>query len=100
MFRFLLTLLCLASILSCQKRQSFDILIQNGNVYDGSGKLAFIGDVGISDDRIAYVGKPLKKFKAKESINANRKIVSPGFVNMLSWSGESLIQDGRALSGI
>lgn len=87
-------------LFSCQKRAEYDVLIRNGRVYDGSGGEPFTGDVAIKDEKIVYVGPPLKNARAKTLIDATGKIVSPGFVNMLSWSNESLIQDGRALSGI
>jgi N-acyl-D-amino-acid deacylase len=76
---------------------AYDLLIDDGEIYDGSGGAPFKGDVAIAGDRIVYVG-PKAPGVAKVTVNAVGKAVSPGFINMLSWSTESLIQDGRGLS--
>jgi N-acyl-D-amino-acid deacylase len=77
----------------------FDVIIRNGAVYDGSGAEAQHIDLAIRGDRIAGVGN-FKNAKAKTIIDANGLAVAPGFINMLSWSTESLIQDGRSQSEI
>ena len=70
----------------------FDVIIKGGTVYDGSGDEPRQADVAIRGDRIAGVGD-LKSATATLA-------VTPGFINMLSWSTESLIQDGRSQSEI
>jgi N-acyl-D-amino-acid deacylase len=75
----------------------YDILIKGGTVYDGSGSAPFVGDVAIKGDKIAYVG-PNAPGTAAKMVDATGEAVSPGFINMLSWAVESLIQDGRGLS--
>ena len=90
------------SLLSEQDRQSpaqFDVVIIHGTVYDGSGGEPRHVDVAIDGDRIAGVGD-LSKATAKNVVDANGLAVAPGFINMLSWSNESLIQDGRSQSEI
>src|SRR5258706_16302424 len=77
----------------------FDILIRNGLIYDGSGKTPVTGDVAINGDKIAAVGK-LENARGKQELDANGLAVAPGFINMLSWATDSLIQDGRSQSGI
>src|SRR5213076_46557 len=77
----------------------FDIIIKGGTVYDGTGGEGHVGDVAIRDDRIAGVGD-FAKASAKKTIDARGLAVAPGFINMLSWSTESLIQDGRSQSEI
>src|SRR3989442_6230124 len=77
----------------------FDVIIKNGAVYDGSGGEAQHVDLAIRGDRIAGVGD-FKNAKAKAVIDAKGLAVAPGFINMLSWSNESLIQDGRSQSEI
>src|SRR5205814_3649523 len=79
--------------------EQFEILIQGGTVYDGSGGDGQRVDVAIKGDRIARVGD-LKNDTAAKVIDANGLAVAPGFINMLSWSNESLIQDGRSQSEI
>jgi N-acyl-D-amino-acid deacylase len=59
---------------------SFDLLIRGGTVYDGSGLPGYRADVGITGDRIAAIGD-LKGQTAKQTIDAEGKIVSPGFID-------------------
>src|SRR5215218_7708594 len=77
----------------------FDVLVKGGTVYDGSGGKPVRADVGIKGDRIAAVGK-LPGARGKKKIDARGLAVAPGFINMLSWSNESLIEDGRSQSEI
>ena len=76
-----------------------DLLIYNGTVYDGSGGEPYVGSVGITDDKIIYVGKNTR-FEADTIIDATTLSVSPGFINMLSWGYSSLMEDGRSLSDL
>jgi len=73
-----ITLLIVAS---CSTKQEFDILILNGNVYDGSGRDPIQVDIGIIDDEIQKVGN-LLKHKAKRIIDATGFAVTPGFIDM------------------
>ncbi len=75
----------------------YDVLIKGGTVYDGSGGAPFVGDVSIKDDKITYVG-PNAPGEAEKVVDASGQAVSPGFINMLSWAVETLIEDGRGLS--
>jgi N-acyl-D-amino-acid deacylase len=75
----------------------YDLLIRGGTIYDGSGGAPFVGDVAVKGQRIVYVGRHAPG-AARKVVDARGKAVAPGFVNMLSWSTESLIQDGRGLS--
>ena len=99
--RFPISLLTLAiflttTIFAQTKPQVFDVLIKNGTVYDGTGQPGKRVDVGIRADKIAAIGD-LSKAKAQTIIDAKNLAVAPGFINMLSWSTESLIVDGRSL---
>jgi len=85
-------------IFSCSSHKDYDILIKNGIIADGSGNPTYIGSVGINADTIAAVGK-LKATGSLE-IDATGLVVAPGFINMLSWATESLIQNGRSESDI
>jgi N-acyl-D-amino-acid deacylase len=75
----------------------YDVLIKGGTIYDGSGGAPFVGDVGIKDDKIAYVG-PQAPGTAASVVDATGEAVSPGFINMLSWAIADLIADGRGMS--
>jgi N-acyl-D-amino-acid deacylase len=81
---------------------AYDLLIRNGTVYDGDGGAGFVADVAIRGDRIAAIGKPGEKIEgdATEVIDATGLAVTPGFINMLSWANESLLEDGRSQSDI
>lgn len=80
------------------RAEHFDLIIAGGTVYDGSGDEPIEANVAIRDDRIAAIGSDLGT--ANETIDASGKAVAPGFINMLSWANESLIEDGRSLSDI
>src|SRR5213595_323729 len=77
----------------------FDLLIKGGTVYDGGGGEGRAVDVTVRGDRITGVGD-FHNASAKNVIDARGLAVAPGFINMLSWSNESLIQDGRSQSEI
>src|SRR5919109_33937 len=85
--------------LIAQDQTDFDVLIKGGTVYDGSGGEGRQVDVAIKGDCIAGIGD-FKTAKAKTVIDAKGLAVAPGFINMLSWSTQSLIQDGRSQSEI
>src|SRR5438067_9347051 len=78
-----------------QTAPDFDIIVKGGTVYDGTGAEPKHADVAIRGDRITAVGD-FNTAKAKTIIDATGLAVAPGFINMLSWSNESLIQDGRS----
>ena len=93
------SLLAAESSAPSQTATDFDIIIKGGTVYDGTGAEPKHVDVAIRGDRIAGVGD-FKTAKVKTVIDATGLAVAPGFINMLSWSNESLIQDGRSQSEI
>ena len=78
---------------------SYDIIIRGGTIYDGSGAAPVVGDVAISGDTVAAIGD-LKQDKGRLEVNAQGMAVAPGFINMLSWANESLLEDGRSQSDI
>src|SRR6267154_1123668 len=77
----------------------FDVIIKGGTVYDGTGGEGHVADVAIRGDRIVGVGD-FASAVTKKTIDARGLAVAPGFINMLSWSTESLVQDGRSQSEI
>src|SRR5215212_3779761 len=79
--------------------EEFDVLIKDGTVYDGSGGEGRKTNVAIKGDRIVRVGD-INEGTAAKVIDAAGLAVAPGFINMLSWSTESLIQDGHSQSEI
>ena len=81
------------------KPTRYDTVIQQGEIYDGSGQSSFVADVGIRGDSIAAIGD-LSDAESNQVIDAGGMAVAPGFINMLSWATESLIEDGRSQSDI
>jgi N-acyl-D-amino-acid deacylase len=77
------------------QRAVYDVIIRGGTVYDGSGAPGRRADVGLRGDRIAAVGD-LAAAQAATAVDARGLAVAPGFINMLSWSTESLLVDGRS----
>ena len=78
---------------------NYDVIIRGGTIYDGSGSAPIVGDVAISGDTIQAMGD-LKQDKARVEVDAKGMAVAPGFINMLSWANESLLEDGRSQSDI
>lgn len=64
-------------------------------IYDGNGSAPYKADLAIKNDTIAFIGD-LSKESADNEIDARNMAVSPGFINMLSWSPVSLIEDGKS----
>ncbi|MEH6514353.1 MAG: D-aminoacylase [Maribacter arcticus] len=84
---------------SCTQSETYDVLIKNGQLVDGSGQPSYIGDIAINGDTIAAIGN-LDNAKGLQEIDATGLTVAPGFINMLSWANESLIADGKSQSDI
>ncbi len=95
----LLAILTVALILCSCKQVSYDSIIRNGIIYDGNGGNPFKADIGIIHDTIAFIGD-LSNEKGKNEIDANGMAVSPGFINMLSWSPVTLLEDGNSQGDI
>jgi N-acyl-D-amino-acid deacylase len=98
--RLLALMLCVVA-LACAPpaEEGFDVVLSGGTIYDGSGEPGRVADVGIRGDRIAEIGD-LSSAPAARTIDASGLAVAPGFINMLSWSTESLLHDGRSLGEI
>lgn len=86
--------------LGCSEPKTYDVVITNGIVYDGSGAPPTEADIGIQGDRIVTIGTISSHGNARMVIDAGGKAVTPGFINMLSWGAGSLMDDGRSMSGI
>jgi N-acyl-D-amino-acid deacylase len=89
------------TIVACNQQSNtegpYDVLIRHGHILDGTGNPWYAGDIAIRDDRIAAIGK-LEGATAKRVIDASGLVVSPGFIDMLGQSEESLLIDNRSLS--
>ncbi len=96
MLRKFLSLLLILLFSFTAVAQSYDVLLKNGTVYDGTGGKPRVLDIAIKDDKIVAVGK-FKNAQAKTIVDAQGLAVAPGFVNMLSHSYNSILTDGRSL---
>ena len=83
---------------ACTAKPAYDVVIRNGTVYDGSGTAPVVADVAIVGDSIAAIGAV--KESGRTELDATGLAVAPGFINMLSWATESLIEDGRSQGDI
>jgi N-acyl-D-amino-acid deacylase len=81
----------------------YDILIENGQILDGTGSPWFQGDMGLQDGKIVKIGT-LKKEQAKERLNVQGLTVSPGFIDIHTHADAlpflSPREEGRILQGI
>src|SRR6185436_9901711 len=90
---------CFMAIARPVDAADYDVILRRGILYDGSGGPPLVGDVALSKDTIAVVGD-LSGKSARQEIDCTGLAVAPGFINMLSWANESLIEDGRSQSDI
>lgn len=90
--------ICLASV-SIAEQKTYDVIIRNGMIYDGTGSTHYKGDIAIQGDSIAAIGN-LHDAKARTEVDAKGLAVSPGFINMLSWATDTLIEDGHSESDL
>lgn len=80
--------LALLTIFSCSRETlpsadvTYDILIQNAMIVDGSGGNPYSGSILVSDGMIVYAGKSsLEGYRAERTIDAGQRVVSPGFID-------------------
>src|SRR5262245_15694360 len=95
-------ILCVAValiVVACNQAPQYDVILRHGTVYDGSGGAPMTADVAIKGDTIAAIGE-LGSVTAGSEIDVTGMAVAPGFINMLSWANESLIQDPKSQSDI
>jgi N-acyl-D-amino-acid deacylase len=83
----------------CEAPASYDLILRGGTIYDGSGGQPFTGDVAFEGDTIVALGD-IGKANGTTEIDVSGLAVAPGFVNMMSWANESLIEDGLSQSDI
>ncbi|MGH9666264.1 MAG: N-acyl-D-amino-acid deacylase family protein, partial [Bryobacteraceae bacterium] len=92
-------LVLLLGLASFGVAQDFDILIRGGRIVDGTGNPSYMGDLGISQGRIAAMGF-LPSKTAHRVIDATGLTVAPGFIDIHNHSDYALIVDGNAQSMI
>jgi len=95
----LLSILFAIALCSAQQSQSFDVVVTNGHIIDGTGSPWYSGDVGIRDGKIAAIGN-LSGASAKRTIDAHGDVVAPGFIDMLGQSESTILVEPRLPSKI
>ncbi len=83
------------AIAEARRTGRYDMIVRSGTVFDGLGGEGREADVGIIGDKIAAIGN-LSAARGTLEIDAKGQAVASGFINMLSWANESLIEDGRS----
>jgi N-acyl-D-amino-acid deacylase len=89
----------IVTCLSSAQSSSFDLVITNGHIIDGTGSPWYSGDIGIRDGKIAAIGN-LADTPRKRTIDAAGKVVAPGFIDMLGQSELTILVDPRLPSKI
>ncbi|ULQ56875.1 D-aminoacylase [Flavihumibacter rivuli] len=77
------------------KAQTFDLVIRNGRIVDGSGNPWFYGDVAIANGKIVAVGK-LSQANAQKTIDAKGLVIAPGFIDVHAHIEGSIFQKPTA----
>jgi len=100
----LTTVLSLFALLSCSAGSraadpSYDVVIANGKIVDGTGNPWFYGSVAIEKGRIARIGK-FDSTLGKRVIDAKGMVVSPGFIDLHTHTDVSVLADGNAESKV
>ena len=99
MTKLVLTLAASIAILAAQPpARSFDLLITNARIVDGTGGPSITGSVAVRDGRIAGVGRVAGP--AARTIDAHGLVLAPGFIDPHSHSDFALLTDGNAESKI
>lgn len=95
-------LICLLSLLPAAlaaQQPTYDLIIRNGRIIDGTGSPWYSGDVAISHGKIAAIG-PVLDGRASQTIDARRMVIAPGFIDMLGQSDLSILVNPQLPSKI
>jgi N-acyl-D-aspartate/D-glutamate deacylase len=95
-------LICLLSLLPAAlaaQQTTYDLIIRNGRIIDGTGSPWYSGDVAIRDGKIAAIG-PVLDAGARRTIDARRMVIAPGFIDMLGQSDLSILVNPQLPSKI
>jgi N-acyl-D-amino-acid deacylase len=90
---------CLPHFFAQVPNAAFDLVITNGHIIDGSGSPWYSGDIGIRGGKIAAIGNLSADARAR-TIDAQGKVVAPGFIDMLGQSEMTILVDPRLPSKI
>src|SRR5438034_169944 len=91
-----LPVLCVVATVACGP--TYDVVVRNGDVIDGTGSPPRRADLAVRDGRIVAIGNV--SGRAREEIDASRRVVAPGFIDVQGQSGVTLLADGNGESHI
>lgn len=97
---FIVPLILISIFFNNCTRNDYDVIIRGGTVYNGTNSPGIVADIALINDQIVYIGSLDVNKKARIEIDAAGLAVAPGFINMLSWANNNLLQDGRSMSDI
>jgi N-acyl-D-aspartate/D-glutamate deacylase len=86
-----LLFLTIALALQAHGQATYDLVIINGRVLDGTGNPWFYADIAITDDKIVKIGD-LKDVAARDTIDTEGLYVAPGFIDVHSHAAEGLVK--------
>ena len=99
LYPFLLVLLLPTLVPAPAPAPSFDLVITNGHIIDGTSSPWYSADLGIRDGKIAAIGN-LAAHPRHRTIDAAGKVVAPGFIDMLGQSEMTILVDSRLPSKV
>ena len=94
----ILILACTPAFLVAQQ-DSYDLLIRNGRIIDGTGSPWYSGSIAVRDGRIVEIGSRISG-PARQTIDAAGQVVAPGFIDMLGQSELSILVEPHLPSKI
>ncbi|MEE2934919.1 MAG: serine hydrolase [Planctomycetota bacterium] len=92
--RFILAAAVTLLLAGTLQSKDFDIVIRGGRIVDGTGGPWYRADVGITEGKIASIGQ-LEADRGKTVIDANGKVVAPGFIDMMGQTASPMMSDPK-----
>ncbi len=82
-------ILLILGLTACFRTPEYDTVILGAALADGTGGALRIADIGIRGDTIAFIGTLPAGTRAGTTVRAHGLVAAPGFINMLSWAGDT-----------
>jgi len=98
MRRLIFPLVISVALVSCSQQPTFDVVLRNGLICDGTGSPCTAGGVAVTGDKIAKTGD-VSADRGRIDIDVHGQVIAPSFINLMS-GPEGLFADGRGLSDL